>query len=138
VANPKEIDKYEIGDRGTDSPVLWDHKAFLFNREMNLLVMPVNVHEIDESQYPYGVPPYAYGESVWQGAYALDISVDEGIDVRGTVTHYDGGYDPYGTGDSDCQIKRALYIGDVLYTISDSMIKMNDIVDLTEINEVEL
>ena len=41
VSNPIEVAKVEIGDRGTDSPALYDHKAFLFNREMNLLVIPV-------------------------------------------------------------------------------------------------
>jgi uncharacterized secreted protein with C-terminal beta-propeller domain len=30
MCNPKELATYEIGDRGTDSPVLRDHKAFLF------------------------------------------------------------------------------------------------------------
>ncbi|MFQ5871985.1 MAG: beta-propeller domain-containing protein, partial [Candidatus Geothermarchaeales archaeon] len=32
VANPVEIAKYVIGDRGTESPVLQDHKALLFDR----------------------------------------------------------------------------------------------------------
>jgi uncharacterized secreted protein with C-terminal beta-propeller domain len=67
--------------------------------------------------------------------------MDEGIEVRGTITHCNGQYDPYKMDyyfDSSCQIKRTLYIGDVLYTISDSKIKMNDLTDLTEINEVEL
>ena len=39
VSNPVEVAKFEIGDRGTDSPVLWDHKALLFDRERNLLVI---------------------------------------------------------------------------------------------------
>jgi uncharacterized secreted protein with C-terminal beta-propeller domain len=33
VSNPIEVAKVEIGDRGTDSPALYDHKAFLFNRD---------------------------------------------------------------------------------------------------------
>jgi uncharacterized secreted protein with C-terminal beta-propeller domain len=41
VNNPVEISKLEIGDRGTDSPVLRDHKAFLFDKSRNLLVMPI-------------------------------------------------------------------------------------------------
>lgn len=49
MTNPKELAKYEIGDRGTDSPVLRDHKAFLFNKEKNLLVIPVSVAEINEA-----------------------------------------------------------------------------------------
>ena len=41
VSNPVEVAKYEIGDRGTDSPILYDHKSLLFDREKNLLVIPV-------------------------------------------------------------------------------------------------
>ena len=33
VEHPKELHKELIGDRGTDSPVLSDHRAFLFDRE---------------------------------------------------------------------------------------------------------
>jgi len=35
-------------------------------------------------------------------------------------------------------ITRALFIGEVLYTISDSKIKMNSLLDLNEINELNL
>ena len=35
-------------------------------------------------------------------------------------------------------ITRSLYIGNVLYTISDSMVKMNNLEDLSEIKSIEL
>jgi len=54
IENPTEMTKYEIGDRGTESPALSDHKAFLFERSKNLLVLPVLVAEIDEEKYPNG------------------------------------------------------------------------------------
>ena len=50
VANPKEMHKVEIGDRGTDSYALNDHKAFLFDREKNLLVLPVLLAELTPEQ----------------------------------------------------------------------------------------
>ena len=34
VANPVELHKMVIGDRGTDSPLLYNHKALLFDKEM--------------------------------------------------------------------------------------------------------
>ena len=77
VSNPVEVAKYEIGDRGTDSPILYDHKSLLFDREKNLLVLPVLLAEIDENDYAGEVPDYAYGEYVWQGAYVFEISLDE-------------------------------------------------------------
>ena len=85
VSNPLEIDKYEIGDRGTDSPLLTDHKALLFDKSKNLLVIPVLVAEIDEDKYPNEVPPDTYGDYVWQGTYLFNISLD-GLMLRGRIT----------------------------------------------------
>jgi inhibitor of cysteine peptidase len=141
VSKPVEISKYEIGDRGTDSPVLSDHKAFLFDKSRNLLVIPVLVAQIDESKYPNGVPPYEYGEPVWQGAYVFDISLDHGLQLKGEITHIESpadleqGYYYYY---SSFSVQRSLYIGDVLYTISNAKIKMNNLENLDYINEVEL
>jgi len=136
VTEPIELAKYEIGNRGTDSPVLRDHKAFLFGKKKNLLVIPVSVAEIDESQYPNGVPPYAYGEIVWQGAYVFTISLtlEEKIMLRGIITHVENG----DVHNNSYDITRTLYMGEVLYTISESKIKMNSLLDLSEINELYL
>ena len=79
VSNPVEVAKVEIGDRGTDSPALYDHKAFLFNREMNLLVIPVLEAKVSGQ---YASEANAYGDFVYQGAYVFDIST-EGISLRG-------------------------------------------------------
>ena len=141
VANPKEIAKYEIGDRGTDSPVLTDHKAFLFSLERNLLVIPVLVAEINQTAYPGEVPPQAYGEYVYQGAYVFNISPDGGIVLTGRVTHLEGKDDLLKSGfyfESKYTVERALYIGDVLYTISAGMIRMNGLPGLEPLNSVEL
>ncbi len=142
VANPKEKAKIEIGDRGTDSYALRDHKAFLFDRERNLLVVPITLAEIDEEEYTkqYGkVPSWAYGEIVRQGAYVLDIDLSE-ISIKGKISHrgenngdkaefyYDGRKD----------VQRALYMDDILYTISMSKIKANNLETIEEINEIDL
>ena len=141
VNNPREISKLEIGDRGTDSPVLWDHKAFLFDKLRNLLVMPILEAKVDVTKYSEAEIAWAYGEPVYQGAYVFDISIDNGLQLRGRITHIDDPsaleqgyyyyYSPY-------SIQRSLYIDDVLYTISDAKIKMNDLENLDYINEVQL
>jgi len=141
VNNPQEIDKLEIGDRGSDSPVLWDHKAFLFDKSRNLLVMPILEAKVDETKYSEEELDWAYGEPVYQGAYVFDISVVNGLQLRGRITHIDDpseleeGYYYYY---SPFAVERSLYIGDVLYTISQAKIKMNSLETLADINEVEL
>ena len=141
VSKPKEIAKIEIGHRGTDSPVLRDHKAFLFSRSRDLLVLPILLAEIDEEQYPNGVPPYAYGNYVFQGAYVFNISLDEGLELKGRITHFDDDTDLLKSGyyfSSPYSVKRSLYIGQFLYTLSDKRVKMNSLENLEEIAVVEL
>jgi uncharacterized secreted protein with C-terminal beta-propeller domain len=141
VNNPQEISKYEIGDRGTDSPVSWDHKAFLFDKSRNLMVIPILEAKVDVTEYPEGVPAWAYGEPVWQGAYVFHVSLDAGIAEKGKITHVENIADPeqeYYYYYSPFAVERSLYIDDVLYTISQAKIKMNSLDNLDYINEVEL
>jgi uncharacterized secreted protein with C-terminal beta-propeller domain len=141
VTSPREVGKMIIGDRGTDSPALRDHHAFLFDRKRSLLVIPILEAKIFREKYPEGVPPYAYGEYVFQGAYVFKISPEEGVILRGRVTHLEDAEDLEKSGyyfSSKYQVERSLYIGDVLYTISRGKIKANSIATLSEISEVKL
>ncbi len=126
VSAPKEARKYTTG-KWSDSLALDDHKAFLFDKSKNLLVMPITV----------------YQGYVWQGAYVFNVSIEEGIVLRGRITHMENVTDKAGLYYySPNYVKRALYIGNdidnVLYTISDKKIKMNSLETLQEINEVKL
>ena len=144
VENPKEISKFNIGDRGTDSEALRDHKAFLFDREKKLLVIPISLHEINREQYPNGVPPTAYGQLTFEGVYVLSLDLENGFKLKGRISHTEDNkninddfgrpfYRNYGA-----QIRRSLYIDNVLYTISQRLIKANDLDDLEEINSIKL
>ncbi|RMF91255.1 MAG: hypothetical protein D6733_01685 [Methanobacteriota archaeon] len=140
VEHPREVSKAVIGDRGTDSYALRDHKAFLFSREKNLLVIPVLLAELDHERYPRDLRGSAYGRPVWQGAYVFTVDAEEGFKLKGRVSHMDGdeplrGRYYYG---SDLAVKRSLYMDDTLYTVSEDMVKMNDLADLHEINRVYL
>jgi len=136
VENPREVAKLEIGDRGTDSPALYDHKAFLFSKERNLLVIPILEAQLTAG---YETEPNAYGDYVYQGAYVFEITA-EGITLRGKITHLQGdellksGY----WFDSDYSVYRSLYIGENLYTISGAMVKINSLADLSELKAIAL
>jgi inhibitor of cysteine peptidase len=142
--NPIEVDKIIIGDRGTDSPALYDHKAFLFSKEKELLVIPISLYEIDEeTKNKYDeFPGPDYGEFTYQGAYVLKLNLD-GFEYRGRITHVsevekieneNWWYWP----ETNSYISRSLYIEDILYTISNKMVKMNSLDDLSEITSIEL
>jgi len=139
VEHPVEKAKFNIGDRGTDSPALYDHKAFLFDKEKGLLVIPINLAEINKSRYGNeSIPPTAYGDFVWEGAYVLNIDL-QGISLRGKITH-DENFTTmrYYYGGGKYSVKRSLYMDDVLYTISNGKIKANNLENIEEISSVEL
>jgi inhibitor of cysteine peptidase len=141
VVNPRELAKIEIGSRGTDSPALYDHHAFLFSKARNLLVIPILEASIDENDFSGEVPSNFYGEYTYQGAYVFSIS-REGIELRGTITHLDeDNIDLLKSGywfESGYQVERSLYIEDNLYTLSKGMIKINNIETLSELAAIEL
>jgi uncharacterized secreted protein with C-terminal beta-propeller domain len=140
VNNPQEKSKYIIGDRGTDSLALTDPHAFLFSKSKNLLAMPVVLAEIDESKYPGGAPPQTHGEYTWCGVYVFDVDNINGYQLRGKISHLDGTEDPENNWyyrSWGKRIKRTFYIEDVLYTVSDNLLKANDLADLSEINSVD-
>ncbi|MDF2936140.1 MAG: beta propeller protein, partial [Paenibacillaceae bacterium] len=138
VSRPKELFNTVIGDRGTDSELLRNHKALLFSREKSLLAFPVTVAEVPEGQKN---SPTAYGQFAFQGAYIYHVDLEEGFRLRGTVTHLGddelkkAGGVFYG---SNHQIQRLLYIGDTLYSLSPGQIRAQHMETLAETGRLEL
>ena len=149
VNNPVQLSNFVIGDRGTDSPALTDPKAFLFDQGKNLLVIPVSLAIVDNSTLAqFGQSKAsAYGTTVWQGAYVFSLSLNGGFTLKGTITHIDSSQlnsqgqltnsmDFYST--QNQWVTRSLFIGNTLYTISNSEVKLNSLTDLAEIGQINL
>jgi uncharacterized secreted protein with C-terminal beta-propeller domain len=126
VSAPTEIGNYTVEGDWSDTPVLTEHKAFLFDKSKDLLVIPLTISTYDE---------VTYSSQIWQGVYVFNITLSNGLALKGNITHQDGSVYYW---DSNYWINRALYIEKVLYTLSNSKIKMNDLETLALINEVEL
>lgn len=136
VTNPVQMTNYTIGDRGTTSPALTDHRAFLFDKSNSLLVIPVLEAKVDTSQYPPGqVPPSAYGQYIWQGAYVFNITLDKGLVLKGKISHMETNTDIY---NNDYYVQRALYIENVLYTVSNEKVRLNNLADLAFIKDINI
>jgi inhibitor of cysteine peptidase len=123
VEHPRQVGKVEIGDAGSDSAALSDHKAFLFDKQKNLLVIPARVVKQGTS----GVEKVAGSDQpqVWYGAYVFGVDPSTGFVLRGTVEHGTGGSGYYYYGSSKNEVKRSLWIGDTLYTLSTAKILAN-------------
>ncbi|MFC1810277.1 beta-propeller domain-containing protein [Patescibacteria group bacterium] len=142
VENPVEKFKVVIGDRGTESPLLYDHKALLFDRGKNIIAFPVKIAELPEEVKDPDMPSNTYGDFVFQGAHVYGLDLVNGFDLKAEISHYSetevadkAGYYWYGPKD----IERVLYIGDFLYTVSKGMVKANDMTSgYSEANSVEV
>jgi len=131
--HPIDTSDYFVGDRGSDSPALTDHRSVLFDQSLNLLVIPLSI-ALNQTT---ATCTWCYNPPVWQGAYVFNVSVSNGIVLRGNVTQIPTGRLPTWN-NSGFFVTRALYIGSVLYTVSNNMVKMNSLSDLTELNSVSL
>jgi uncharacterized secreted protein with C-terminal beta-propeller domain len=137
VQNPIEMYKEVIGDRGTQSLATSDHKAFLFDKQKELLVIPITVAQLKPGQ-----SKSEQGDFVFQGAYVYNINLQDGLKLKGKITHLENDSDLVKSGyyyySSPYDIKRSLYMDNVLYTLSDKTIKMNNLDNMNEINKIQL
>jgi uncharacterized secreted protein with C-terminal beta-propeller domain len=73
VSNPIEKSKYEF-EKGSYSSALYEHKAFLFDKNKEILVLPVQIND------------YKDYKNSWQGVYVFKINLEE-ISLKGKITH---------------------------------------------------
>ncbi len=131
VSKPRLVGQYEIGGPGTDSEVLFDHEALLFDKAKNVLSIPVTSYDSEPRYAEDGryMPP-----KTWRGFYVFGVSPQDGFELKGKVEHSTSGDYYYGL-----QGSRSFYIDDVLYTVSlNNLIKMNDIQTLEDIGQLEI
>ncbi len=121
VENPKEIAKWVGKEEYAQTTAEFEHKAFLFSKEKNLLIIPAYNYDYE-------------GREGYNGALVFDISED-GISLRGLIDHSAGHYKGYYYGQG---VERSLYIEDLLYTKSSTLLRINEIDDLNSVKDVEL
>jgi hypothetical protein len=182
VNHPVEMYKEVIGDRGTYSELLDNHKALLFDKEKELLAFPITVYEMpDEASctdhsysdcpeqdcraicvpssctYDNGITvcttdcdgpdsclpyTYVYPEPVFDGAYVYNLNLEDGFELLGTITHYDENdmeeLEDMGYTNWNKTVKRIIYIGENLYSVSYDVVMANAMDDLEELNMIEL
>jgi uncharacterized secreted protein with C-terminal beta-propeller domain len=157
MSNPTEIAKYVIGENAdyAESTALYEPKAFLFDLQKQLLVIPVSITDygyvdeplpetpargtdgsitkedgaISSSSPRYTQPTY------WQGAYVFKLSPASGFTLQGEVSHQTEQSNSYWYYNDDA-ISRSLYIGNTLYTISNGIVQLNSLDNLGLIGRV--
>ncbi|MEW9121144.1 MAG: beta-propeller domain-containing protein [Thermotaleaceae bacterium] len=135
----KPVEKYKvvIGDRGTESPLLRNHKALLFSKEKSLLAFPVTLVENPNQQQD----PWSFGNFSFQGAYIYDVNMEKGLSLQNRISHLSPeDYKKAGQYwyESDLNVQRILYVGDVLYTLSNQKIMAHKLDTMELISVLDL
>lgn len=120
--NPKEMYSVDIGDKGTYSELLYNHKALLFSKEKNIIAFPISVTEGDY-------------EVEFQGAIVYGLTLENGFELRGKISHMKDNYERY---HSENRVERIIYIGDNLFTLSEAMIKATNMNSMQELSSIDL
>jgi len=81
-ADPQLIHKEVIGDRGTHSEALYDHKAFSYWSAQNILAIPIDLYIIKTpSNYEW-----EYGTYDSSSLYVYQVDTADGFDYLGRIT----------------------------------------------------
>jgi len=136
ITNPIELFVETIGDRGTESVLLQNHKALLFSKEKNLLAFPVTVFESKEKAVDGKAP--SYGTFKFAGAYIYEIDLKKGFNLRGKISHLSSNdmlkSSEWGS-DGGAYIERLLTIKNTLYAASNRKLSSHNLDTLNTIGE---
>lgn len=118
LENPKEMFSVDIGNSSTYSEITSNHKALFYNKEKNLIGFPINTYGSNYRE-----------DKTMLVLYRIDMKNEE-FEEYGKIEN-DRGY-------SYKSIRRAIYVGNTIYTLSNDRIVAYDIESLDKINELTL
>jgi hypothetical protein len=155
LSNPQRIDQFDLGQNSYSS-VEWDPKAFLYWQPEQLVSVPVSAWAFDDAR---GVEENTSGAQLLTiddrtlidlgrighpvtrdcetGIYVDDLPID-GEASDDAEAEFARETQPAPPADEYCwsyqpEIRRAVIIGDVLYTVSEAGVKANDLDSLRDI-----
>lgn len=120
--NPQELYNVKIGEKGTYSELLYNHKALLFSKEKNIIAFPISITDND-----YKV--------TFQGAIVYGVSLEKGFELKTKISNSATDYDRYYSRNS---VERIIYIKDTLFTLSNGLIKAVDLNTFETKGSIEL
>ncbi|WP_339148603.1 MULTISPECIES: beta-propeller domain-containing protein [unclassified Sutcliffiella] len=114
--NPLEKHTEIIGGRSTHSPLNYDHKALLFNKEKDIFAFPITSYNENDKDGSYRL--------AFEGAMVYGIDPDKGFTLHKKITHQQENslYE-----DWENMVQRILYIDEHLYTVTPKEVKATKI-----------
>lgn len=115
VTNPVEQYSVNIGESGTFSEILYNHKVFCYYKDKNIVAIPISIRE--------------KGKYTFDGAIFYQIDLENGIIEKGRIA--DNRRKDYKN-----RIDRIIFIEDNFYTISRSTINAVNSDNLNKISSI--
>ncbi len=131
IHHPKEIHKIVIGDRDTTSDILYNPKALFFDAKRKLIGFPIRIYKQIEtkndckSSIEKCVVSYTTTKNIFTGAHLYSFDIHTGFTLQGAISHFPT-YDVKHI-DNSYVVKRLVRIKDMMYSISENMIKGLDL-----------
>ena len=142
INSPVQISSVVIGDSRITSAILTNPKALLFSKEKSLIAIPVNNYSQDfevtsSNNYETMINNYTKYSKPYnaEGYFVYNINVQDGFKLKGIITHEKTNATYYY---SNSKLLRGLYIDNNLYTVSETMIKVNELDSLKAVGELKL
>ena len=126
--DPKEMFAVDIGEKGTYSELLYNHKALLFSKEKNIIAFPISISE-EEGEYRTKLK--------FQGAIVYGLDLEKGFILKGTIAHMQI-EDVYRDYDYNKAVERIIYIKNNLYTLSQGLVKSTNMDTMEEQSSLKL
>ena len=137
-SKPKELSVVNIGEEGSYSYLGNNHKMLMFDSKRNIFALPIfEVSSEKERYYNHNYTKYDY----FYGVFVIQLS-NEKLKIKGKISHSDsknaGELANEYNKNSRQKIQRIVQIGDNIYTLSHSMLKVNDINTMEELKTLKL
>jgi len=119
LTDPIHTHEELIGDRGTNSEALGDHKAFCYNHDRGLLAIPVELYERDGDNTDIRYP----GTNTFNGLYVYRLDTYYGLSMLGRISMEKSGW------------TRGVFINDYIYGITSNNVYSAKAYSITETTE---
>jgi inhibitor of cysteine peptidase len=115
VKSPQSVADFVLQQQYVYSTAQWEHKAFLFSKEKNIMVIPASYYDWQNGEN---------SNNSFNGALVFYIKRDAAgasIQLRAIINHILTATDQFW----DRQVERSLYIEDLLYTKSRCLLRVH-------------
>lgn len=139
LANPRQGASVELGGSSSTTLVSDDHKALLFDRTRRLLVLPITERSGRWGGWDCDALPTFHGAKAFtidNGVFTLRAAIEHGPNrshMHSWAQHTARQYQCAQDACAAATVRRSLYVGDDLYTLSDNELRATSLTSYTEV-----